>query len=91
VTGPPVALRLKNSLAAVFAFILSWNEFLYALVLTRDSATTMTVGLLSTQTHRGVQWEWMSAAEMLVMIPIFVLSLTIRNYFVEGMTMGALK
>jgi ABC-type glycerol-3-phosphate transport system permease component len=76
---------------AVFAFIMSWNEFLYALVLTRDSATTMTVGLLSTQTHRGVQWEWMSAAGMLVMIPIFVLSLTIRNYFVEGMTMGAVK
>ncbi|RME81598.1 MAG: carbohydrate ABC transporter permease [Caldilineae bacterium] len=76
---------------AVFAFIMSWNEFLYALVLTRDEATTMTVGLLSTQTHRGVQWEWMSAAGLLVMVPIFFLSLTIRNYFVEGMTMGAVK
>ena len=76
---------------AVFAFIMAWNEFLYALVLTRDDATTMTVGLLSTQTHRGVQWEWMSAAGMLVMVPIFILSLTIRNYFVEGMTMGAVK
>lgn len=76
---------------AVFAFIMAWNEFLYALVLTRKDATTMTVGLLSTQTHRGVQWEWMSAAGLLVMIPIFILSLTIRNYFVEGMTMGAVK
>ncbi len=76
---------------AVFGFIMAWNEFLYALVLTRDDATTMTVGLLSTQTHRGVQWEWMSAAGMLVMVPIFILSLTIRNYFVEGMTMGAVK
>jgi multiple sugar transport system permease protein len=76
---------------AVFAFIIAWNEFLYALVLTRDVATTMTVGLLTTQTHRGVQWEWMSAAGILVMIPIFVLSLFIRKYFVEGMTMGAVK
>jgi multiple sugar transport system permease protein len=76
---------------AVFAFIMAWNEFLYALVLTRENATTMTVGLLATQTHRGVQWEWMAAAGMLVMIPIFVLSLTIRHYFVEGLTMGAVK
>ena len=76
---------------AVFSFIIAWNEFLYALVLTREAATTMTVGLLSTQTHRGVQWEWMSAAGILVMIPIFVLSLFIRKYFVEGMTMGAVK
>ena len=76
---------------AVFSFIIAWNEFLYALVLTRDAATTMTVGLLTTQTHRGVQWEWMSAAGILVMIPIFVLSLFIRKYFVEGLTMGAVK
>ena len=76
---------------AVFSFIIAWNEFLYALVLTREAATTMTVGLLTTQTHRGVQWEWMSAAGILVMIPIFVLSLFIRKYFVEGMTMGAVK
>lgn len=76
---------------AVFAFIMAWNEFLYALVLTRDNATTMTVGLLSTQTHRGVQWEWMAAGGILVMIPIFILSLTIRHYFVEGLTMGAVK
>jgi multiple sugar transport system permease protein len=76
---------------AVFSFIIAWNEFLYALVLTREAATTMTVGLLTTQTHRGVQWEWMSAAGILVIIPIFILSLTIRNYFVEGLTMGAVK
>jgi multiple sugar transport system permease protein len=76
---------------AVFSFIIAWNEFLYALVLTRDNATTMTIGLLATNTHRGVQWEWMAAAGLLVMIPIFILSMTIRNYFVEGMTMGAVK
>lgn len=76
---------------AVFAFIISWNEFLYALVLTSEDATTMTVALLSTLTHRGVQWEWMSAAGMLVMIPVFVLSMTIRRHFVQGLTMGAVK
>lgn len=76
---------------AVFAFIISWNEFLYALVLTSEEATTMTVALLSTLTHRGVQWEWMSAAGMLVMIPVFILSMTIRRHFVQGLTMGAVK
>jgi len=76
---------------AAFGFIMAWNEFLFALVLTRVDAKTLTVALLECQTHRGVLWEWMSATGLLVMIPIFVLSLTIRRHFVRGLTMGAVK
>lgn len=77
--------------SAAFAFIMSWNEFLFALIMTRSTAKTLQVGLLSTIGVRGVQWEWMSAVGIIVMIPIFLLSLTIRKHFVQGLTMGAVK
>ncbi|MDK1082094.1 MAG: carbohydrate ABC transporter permease [Anaerolineae bacterium] len=77
--------------AGVFSFILTWNEFLFALILTRQEARTLTIGLLSTNTAIGIRWDWMSATGLIVMIPVFILSLTIRKHFVQGLTMGAVK
>ena len=76
---------------AVFSFILAWNEFLFALILTRQEAKTLTIGLLSTNTAEGIRWDWMSATGLIIMIPVFILSMTIRKHFVQGMTMGAVK
>ncbi|MGB0389889.1 MAG: ABC transporter permease subunit, partial [Ardenticatenaceae bacterium] len=76
---------------AVFSFILAWNEFLFALILTRQNAKTLTIGLLSTNTAEGIRWDWMSATGLIIMIPVFILSMTIRKHFVQGMTMGAVK
>jgi multiple sugar transport system permease protein len=77
--------------SAVFGFIQSWNEFLFALILTNREAVTLTVGLMGLHTDKGILWEHMAAAGMLIMVPIFILSLTIREYFIEGLTMGAVK
>lgn len=77
--------------SAVFTFIQSWNEFLFALVLTRREAVTLTVGLIGLNAERGIIWEQMAAAGLIIMVPIFVLSMTIRKYFVQGITMGAVK
>ena len=78
--------------SAVFGFIQSWNEFLFALILTNQKAVTLTVGLMGLHTNdKGILWEHMAAASMLIMVPIFAISLTIREYFIEGLTMGAVK
>lgn len=77
--------------ATVFCFIQAWNEFLFAFILTRREAVTLQVGLLNTAGVRGVQWNLMSATGLVVMVPIFVLSFAIRRYFVQGLTMGAVK
>ena len=77
--------------AAIFAFIGAWNEFLFALV-TTTSNKTLTVGMMIFAFQlEGVEWQTMSAIGVIVMIPVFILSLTIRNHFVEGITMGAVK
>ena len=78
--------------AAVFSFITAWDEFMFAFIMTRsEAARTLQVGLMSTVTAEGVRWDWMSATGMIVMVPVFVLSLLIRNHFVQGLTMGAVK
>ncbi len=76
--------------ASVFAFIMSWNEFLFALIIGREMRT-MQVALMTTSGARGIMWEQMAAAGMVVMIPIFFLALFIRKNVVDGLTMGAVK
>jgi multiple sugar transport system permease protein len=77
--------------ATVFAFVASWNEFLYPLLLTSRDAVTLPVGLMRTLGAEGIMWEQMSAGGMLVMVPMLVLSFAIRKYFSEGITLGAVK
>jgi multiple sugar transport system permease protein len=78
--------------AAVFSFITAWNEFFFALIMTRtEAARTLQVGLMNTVSAEGIRWDWMSATGLIVMVPIFILSLMIRKHFVQGLTMGAVK
>ncbi len=78
--------------ATVFTFVGSWNEFLFAFIMTTSNrARPMMVGLLALNEIDGIPWEKLSAASMIIMIPMFILALTIRKYFVAGLTMGAVK
>ncbi|RIH87890.1 carbohydrate ABC transporter permease [Calidithermus roseus] len=77
--------------SAVFAFISAWNEFFFALILTRSDSVTLPVGIQTITGVRGPMWEQLAAGGMIVMVPILVMSLFIRRYFVQGITVGALK
>lgn len=77
--------------AAIFSFIISWNEFLFALILTRRDAVTLPVGLQLFNAEEGVQWNLLSSAGLLIMLPMVVLALLVQKHFVQGMTMGAVR
>lgn len=77
--------------AAVFCFILTWNEFIFALILTRENAVTLPVGLISFRTERGDWWELIAASGIIITVPMFMLALVIQRHFVKGMTMGAVR
>ncbi len=77
--------------AGIFCFIISWNEFLFALILTNKEAVTLPIGLALFKAEEGDLWNLLSAAGIIIMVPMFVLALVIRNYFVQGMTMGAVR
>ena len=77
--------------AAVFCFILAWNEFLFAVIITTNKAVTMPVGLSMFHAEEGVLWHLISAAGIMIMLPMFVLATLIQKHFVQGMTMGAVR
>jgi multiple sugar transport system permease protein len=77
--------------SSVFCFILAWNEFIFALILTRENATTLQVGLVNFRTERGDVWELMAAAGVFIVIPAFVAAIAIQKHFVIGLTGGAVK
>ncbi len=89
VTFPLIMPGIATS--TIFAFIMAWNEFLFALILSSTKTKTVIIGLVSVVGEQGVVWELMSAAGLIVMVPMIILAFSIRKYFVEGMTMGAVK
>lgn len=77
---------------AVFCLIISWNEFLFALVLTQtDAAMTLPVGIAGRVTQYGIEWGAMSAAAVVAMIPILIFALSVQKYLVRGLSLGAVK
>ena len=77
--------------ACIFCFIIAWNEFLFALILTNREAVTLPVGLALFKAEEGDLWNLLAAAGIIIMVPMFILALIIRKHFVQGMTMGAVR
>lgn len=77
--------------AAIFSVILCWNEFLFALTLTRSSVITAPVGVNQFTGLYGTQWEYLTAASTVIVAPILILTLVLRRRFVSGLTFGAVK
>jgi len=77
--------------AAIFCFVVSWNEFFYALVLSRQDATTLQVGLMSARTERGDAWEIMAAMGLIIILPMLVLSRFVQQYFAKGLISGSVR
>src|SRR5262245_3909710 len=77
--------------AGLLAFILSWNEFLFALILTGKATNTLPVRLASFQTQRGVEIALVGAGTLVSIIPVLVLLPFMRRYMIKGLSLGALK
>lgn len=77
--------------AAVLTLVLSWNEFLFALSLTRSGAKTAPVGLQQFTGMYGTDWGGITAAATLIVAPILVLMIILRRQMVAGLSFGAVK
>lgn len=77
---------------ASFCFIFSWNEFMFALVLTsNESAMTAPVQIASVLSLYGVDWGDLSAVGVIAIVPAVLFLFFLQKYMVRGLTMGALK
>jgi len=87
-----IPVALPGLLAAgVFNFILNWNEFLFALILTGRDTRTLPVAVASLWTQQGVQIGAVSAATILVVLPVIVLTWIIQKSLVRNLTFGSIK
>jgi multiple sugar transport system permease protein len=76
---------------AVFTFIFSWNEFLFALVLTRTEVVTYTVQVTHYFGGQSNFWAKIAAMSVLGTIPVFATVAVMQRYLVRGISMGAVK
>ncbi len=87
----PIALPAL-AVVALFAFTLSWNEFLYALVfIGSDSQKTLTVGLIGLVRGDTFPWGPMMAASLLGALPPTVVYLVSQRWVVSGLAAGGVK
>lgn len=77
--------------AGVLGFILTWNEFLFALVLSGPQTATVPVALAALQTSNGVQIAKVSAGVVLAVLPLVIASRFIQRFIVQGLTFGSVK
>jgi multiple sugar transport system permease protein len=79
------------AVSAIFAFIFSWNELLFALVLTRNQARTAPVAATSFMSGYELPWGEIMATGTLIVLPMIVFALIVSGRLVQGLTMGAVK
>jgi multiple sugar transport system permease protein len=79
--------------AVLFAFTLSWNEFIYALTFTSSSEEiTASVGVTSELIRGDIYfWGQLMAGAVLGSVPIVILYVFFLDYYVSGLTAGAVK
>jgi multiple sugar transport system permease protein len=80
------------AVVAIFTALGSWNDFLGPLIyLTRQEMYTLSIGLQFFRSQHEVEYSLLMAASTLVALPVVVIFLCFQRFFVEGITMGAVK
>ena len=79
------------AVTAIFTFIYSWNEFLYASMLTSINAKTLPVVISGYMSDKFLRWGEMSALASLMILPVMIFAAFTQRYLVRGLTFGAVK
>ena len=77
--------------AGILAFIFSWNNFMFALVLSGAKTKTLPVAIFDFVGYAAIDWGGLMAAATVVTVPIMVIALLAQKYVVSGLTAGATK
>ncbi|MCW2305861.1 carbohydrate ABC transporter permease [Rhodobium gokarnense] len=85
------AIRPGIAAAAVFGFVLSWNDMFYALILTGGESKTLPVAIAGFWTFRGIDMGKMAVAILIAVVPILIVSFFIQKHLVRGLGGGAVK
>lgn len=77
---------------AIYCFVLTWNEFMFALVLTRSETKTLPVAITGfLATFKGTLWGEITAAATIAIIPAIVFIFLVQKHLIRGLSFGVLK
>jgi len=76
--------------AAILAFLVAWNDFFYALIITRSSTTTAPVAVMNFISYDSVDWASIAVASIALTLPILPLMAIANRYIVQSLS-GAVK
>lgn len=77
--------------ATILSFIFSWNNFLFALVLSNQETRTLPVAISNFTSYAAVDWGGLMAASVVITVPVMIIALLAQRYVVSGLTAGATK
>lgn len=76
---------------ALLAFIFSWNEMLFGLILGGQAAKTLPAAFSGLITPHGTFWGQLCAAAGVVTLPVIILAIFLQNYLIQGLSLGSVK
>jgi multiple sugar transport system permease protein len=77
---------------ALYTFVLSWNDYLYALILiSSESKKTLPLGIASLTTQYDIRWGDAMAASVIASLPVIIFFMFFHKYLIKGLTAGAVK
>ncbi len=77
--------------ASILAFIFSWNQFLFSLVLSGPNTRPVPVAVFNFISYGQIDFGGLGAAAVMITLPVLILTLIIQRWIVTGLTMGAVK
>jgi multiple sugar transport system permease protein len=84
-------MRGGIAITALFSFIASWNEFLFALLLTSEQTKTAPIVIAEYNSVYGLAWGPMTASAVLYSLPVILVTLLLQKQIIGGLTFGAVK
>ena len=84
-------MRPGLAATAIFAFIWTWNDFIFALVFTRTNAVTFMVAAAQFRTEQGVMWGPIGASTVVAITPVIIFVMLAQRHLIRGLTFGAVK
>ncbi len=76
---------------AILAFVFSWNNFMFSVVLATNKTKTVPVAIYNFISYAQIDWGGLMAAAVLITLPVLLLALLTQRYVVRGLTAGAIK
>ena len=76
---------------AILAFVFSWNNFMFSVVLATNRTKTLPVAIYNFISYAQIDWGGLMAAAVIITLPVLILAVITQRYVVRGLTAGAVK